>query len=106
MKTGLPCEECREHYNGRVARNPLRISHFFGGIHNSILRWSTDLHNFVNIATDKPIWSVQQVIAFYGSGGSRADKIDEARCALEEVRGILGNNLFVALTNLLNIMGS
>jgi len=111
MKTGLPCSECRDHFNARVAQVPLRFSNMFTGFrHNrvavrtTVINWTTNLHNFVNTANGKPSWSLQEVATAYG--GDRASRIVEARDALETVNGVLGDNLYQALRSLLDLLGN
>jgi hypothetical protein len=53
--------------------------------------WVLDLHNNVNQRLGKPEWSFDQVMSAYG------DKAG-AKAALQALRGVIGDNLFDALS--------
>lgn len=105
MCLGIPCDECRGHFVARNAAAPLRISRIPGGVHNSIVKWALNLHNFVNVATESGHgqWTVEQCRAVYG--GNRVSRLAEARVALDAIRGVAGGELVEALDRLLAFLG-
>ena len=105
MRTAIPCEECRSHFQARSRAYPLRIRHYVGGIHNAVIRWTLDLHNFVNRATNSSNgeWSLDDCRRVYG-GADKASRLTEARTALDAIRGVAGDELIVALDRALRIL--
>ena len=123
MKEGIPCDECRTHFVARERAYPLRIHSGGGhpfrslriggvggsgsggvGIHTSVVRWVLALHNFVNAETQSPsgVWTEEDCRRVYG--GDRGSRINEAREALELIRGIAGSGLITALDSLLTVL--
>lgn len=56
MKTGLPCQECTDHYRAWFASHP---------VDGSISAWLAALHNDVNRRRGFPEWSAEQLLAAY-----------------------------------------
>jgi hypothetical protein len=120
MKEGIPCDECRAHFIARERAYPLRIHSGGGhpfrslrigggggggvGIHTSVVRWVLALHNFVNAETKSPsgVWNEEDCRRVYG--GDREGRMNEAREALELIRGIAGSGLITALDSLLTVL--
>ena len=110
MRSGIPCEECREHFQAREKAFPLRIQHFMGGIHSSIVRWVLALHNFVAKATadadgrEVRGWTESDCVREYG-GMNRLIRMQEARAALDGLRGVAGEELIAAADRLMASVG-
>jgi hypothetical protein len=56
MKTGLPCQECTDHYRAWFATHP---------VDGSVSAWLLALHNDVNRRRQIPEWSAEQLAAAY-----------------------------------------
>ena len=53
MRTGIPCQECRDHFRNWHNKNPLKFNAMFGGFHHNaihlaIVRWVVNIHNHAN----------------------------------------------------------
>ena len=57
MKTGLPCQECTDHYRAWFASHPIADG--------SVSAWLLVLHNDVNRRRGVPEWSAEQLAAAY-----------------------------------------
>lgn len=57
MKTGLPCQECTDHYRTWFAAHPIADG--------SVSAWLLALHNDVNRRRGIPEWSAEQLAAAY-----------------------------------------
>lgn len=57
MKTGLPCQECTDHYRAWFAAHPIADG--------SVSAWLLALHNDVNRRRGIPEWSAEQLAAAY-----------------------------------------
>ncbi len=57
MKTGLPCQECTDHYRTWFAAHPIADG--------SVSAWLLTLHNDVNRRRGVPEWSAEQLSAAY-----------------------------------------
>jgi hypothetical protein len=55
----LPCAECRHHWNALVLQSPPDWERFFV--------WTIACHNRVNEALNKPVWTLKQALARWGS---------------------------------------
>ena len=53
FKTVLPCKKCALHYNHNLDKLPL-TDEVLSNKHN-LIKWVIDIHNSVNLITDKPI---------------------------------------------------
>jgi hypothetical protein len=56
MKTGLPCQECTDHYRAWFATHP---------VDGSVSLWLLALHNDVNRRRGFPEWTAEQMLAAY-----------------------------------------
>ena len=56
MKTGLPCQECTDHYRTWFATHP---------VDGSVSLWLLALHNDVNRRRQIPEWTAEQLLAAY-----------------------------------------
>jgi hypothetical protein len=56
----LPCPECREHYHAWLDYTPPP------GTTEEIRRWLLDLHNDVNVRTNKGVWTETDLARTYG----------------------------------------
>jgi len=63
MKTGLPCQECTDHYRTWFATHP---------VDGSVSTWLLALHNDVNRRRQIPEWSAEQLTAAYPDGAAAA----------------------------------
>ena len=101
MKTGLPCPDCSAHYNAWYRSHPLRYPIIGSRIslpvayRTNTIRWILALHNDVNqrIGSAGGSWSVEQVIAAYGSKS-------EALAALTSLQGVIGPEAYAAASAL------
>jgi len=64
MKTGLPCQECTDHYRAWFTAHP---------VDGSVSAWLLALHNDVNRRRQIPEWSAEQLAAAYPVVASSAD---------------------------------
>jgi len=64
----IPCAVCREHYKDNLSKHPLTP---FLDSRTDLIRWTVDLHNFVNKSTGKPEWTLEEVLAYYERIGRR-----------------------------------
>jgi hypothetical protein len=60
LKNILPCELCRTHYIQNLERHPPDLSN-----RNSLVKWTIDLHNKVNVQIGKPEYSYEKAINLY-----------------------------------------
>lgn len=110
LRTGLPCPDCSAHYNAWYNAHPLKFSAVVAPtrlmnpmararvrrtapapIQATTVGWVLDLHNNVNQRLGKPEWSFDQVMSAYGDKAA-------AKAALQALRGVIGDNLFDALS--------
>jgi hypothetical protein len=78
MQSGLPCPECRDHYNAWVTTVPLGG----GDLRPALQTWIRALHNAVNARRGVAEWTVEQVVAVYGEGAGAEGRFARAREAL------------------------
>lgn len=64
----LPCDVCKKHYREHLSANPLTP---FLDSRKDLLKWTIDIHNSVNKALGKPIWTEEEVIIYYERLGRR-----------------------------------
>jgi len=62
----LPCEVCRDHFNGYVSGHPIVIPDNYANIREYIRRWIYELHNDVNCRTDKEAYAYERLNEVYG----------------------------------------
>jgi len=104
LRIGIPCDECRGHYQGWHDKNPIKFKIMFGNIHNDAVKWVATLHNQVNARIGKPQWTRDQVKVTYS--GNRSAKLAEARGALTSIKEVLGGDLYTALDQLILTLDS
>jgi hypothetical protein len=63
LKVIIPCSICRNHYNGNLNKDHLRIENNING--DRIFKWTVDLHNEVNKMHHKKIWTYEEAEAYY-----------------------------------------
>ena len=116
LRTGIPCSECSAHYNQWYDAHPLKTVTYSGKrsatkvfriirtttttsttTWNSLVAWILDLHNNVNTRKSQPTWTVEQVVAAYGS---LADAIE----ASNVLRGVIGGEAHSAIMSMLNAL--
>ena len=114
LRDGIPCPECSGHYNEWYSSHPLKtVVHSEGRTAprvfrivrtvkttttwNSLVAWILDLHNNVNTRKSQPTWTVEQVVASYGS---LADAIE----ATNVLRGVIGVEAHSAIMSMLNAL--
>lgn len=59
----IPCLECAKHYGNNVKKYPLTPNILKN--RNNLVRWLINMHNQVNISTNKPTLTVDKVIRIY-----------------------------------------
>lgn len=64
----IPCPICREHYAKFLQDKAIAP---FLDRRQDLFRWTVDLHNSVNQTLNKPRFSEQEAIAYYGRIGKR-----------------------------------
>lgn len=64
----IPCPICREHYVQHLEKLPL-TPHLDS--RKDLFKWTVVLHNEVNTMLKKPVWTEQEVIAYYKRLGAR-----------------------------------
>ena len=108
LRTGIPCPDCSAHYNAWYNSHPLKFSVVASTrlmnpmargrrtapapIQATTVGWVLDLHNNVNQRLGKAGWSFDQVVSEYGSAAAAA------AAELQGLRGVIGDNLFDALS--------
>jgi len=97
LLTGLPCPDCTAHYTAWYRTHPLGFSLFPKRNSRQISTWLLDLHNDVNLRTERPVWTAAQLDAAYGD-----NQLQEAKETLASLQGIIGQNTWTALNTLLN----
>jgi hypothetical protein len=97
LQTDLPCPDCTAHYISWYRTHPIGISLFPNRNNRQIVVWLLDLHNDVNRRTGRPVWNAAQLDAAYGG-----DQIQDAKATLATLQGVIGQNAWTALHNLLN----
>lgn len=81
MRTGLPCPDCRAHYNAWLNAYPLHVT-LRTGLSRPVRAWILELHNAVNLRRGVPVWTADQVTATFGPVGSgRKEAAREALAA-------------------------
>jgi hypothetical protein len=69
MRTGLPCPDCRAHYNAWLDAYPLQVT-IQTGLAGPVRAWVLELHNAVNVRRGVPIWTAAEVTATFGPIGA------------------------------------
>ena len=64
IKDILPCEKCRKHYRNHLSQNPLEVAL---DKRIDLIKWLIQIHNNVNRSTNKPIYSLQDVLYIYSN---------------------------------------
>jgi len=62
IKDVLPCSICQKHYSKFITEYPI-TPHLDS--RENIVKWLIQIHNFVNLELNKPVLSVEEVIAIY-----------------------------------------
>ena len=97
LQTDLPCPDCTAHYISWYRTHPIGISLFPNRNNRQIVVWLLNLHNDINTRTGRPVWNAAQLDAAYGG-----NQIQDAKATLATLQGIIGQNAWTALHNLLN----
>ena len=106
LRSGIPCENCRNHFISWHNSNPLRFSFLFRNIHLHIVSWVLRLHNHANSNTGSGgSWNIAQSTNLWSLGG-RSTRLSEASVSLESIRNIISDPLFTALQTLLQILSN
>ena len=62
LKDVIPCDICKKHYNKYIIQYPI-------GPHldnrGNIIKWLIQIHNFVNLSLNKPIYTNEEVLNIY-----------------------------------------
>ena len=62
LKDVIPCDVCKKHYSKYIVQYPI-------GPHldnrGNIIKWLIQIHNFVNLSLNKPIYSNEEVLNIY-----------------------------------------
>jgi len=61
----LPCTTCKAHFNGHLKKYPL--SNEVLSSKEKVIKWLIDVHNAVNITTNKPTMSYNEVLLKYNN---------------------------------------
>jgi hypothetical protein len=64
----IPCPVCREHYKKHITKTP--ISTYLDS-KKDLFKWTVDLHNAVNMSLGKPMWTVEEALAYIKLLGER-----------------------------------
>lgn len=68
----LPCDLCKEHYRRNIKIHPINLRS-----NKTLTMWINRLHNHVNEAKGKPIYSYYRMVAEYDPEGRLVDLTDE-----------------------------
>ena len=60
----LPCPTCRQHYKNYLSQFPI-TTHL--DTRADLIAWVIQIHNFVNSALGKPVYSVDQILNLYAN---------------------------------------
>jgi hypothetical protein len=64
VKDVIPCDICKKHYSKYIMEYPI-------GPHldskANLIKWLIQIHNFVNLSLDKPIYSNEEVMNIYSN---------------------------------------
>lgn len=63
LKNILPCEKCRYNFGHHLLKHPLTDDILSS--RTKLINWLIDIHNDVNISTNKPTISYQQMLEIY-----------------------------------------
>ena len=68
----LPCEKCQINYRKNILENP--IDNFLKD-RESLTKWVIDIHNKVNLETNKPIYDYDEAILLYTNHTNKNDSL-------------------------------
>src|SRR4051812_10795139 len=81
LKDLLPCQKCRYNFDYHLQRHPL--TNDILSSRNKLINWLIDIHNDINISTDKPVLTYDQVRDIYMD-------TNESKSSLDFVNSIFG----------------
>ena len=96
----IPCSVCREHYKEHLTNKPITP---FLDSREDLLKWTIDIHNKVNVVTNKPQWTEQEVMKYYEKLGQRTRSPIWTKQDMDEVdnrsfiRGFLSGALVLSV---------
>jgi hypothetical protein len=96
----IPCSVCREHYKEHLTNKPITP---FLDSREDLLKWTIDIHNKVNVVTNKPQWTEQEVMHYYEKLGQRTRSPIWTKQDMDEVdnrsfiRGFLSGALVLSV---------
>lgn len=62
LKHVIPCDDCKKHYAKFIAQYPI-TPHL--DTKANLIKWLIQIHNFVNISLNKPIYAASDVLKLY-----------------------------------------
>jgi hypothetical protein len=69
----LPCKVCSTHYVSILSNYPIQAQN-----RESLSKWLVEIHNQVNLSTQKPVFTYEQVCDIYLPAGNDDDKIKKS----------------------------
>ena len=64
LKHVIPCDECKKHYTKYISQYPI-TPHLDRKA--DVIKWLIQIHNFVNISLNKPIYEPAEVLKLYAN---------------------------------------
>jgi len=71
LKYLLPCEKCKVHFSENILKLPINVTS-----RDTLSRWVVDFHNLVNVSTNKPIKSYEEVAELYPAEACASCSLD------------------------------
>jgi hypothetical protein len=102
LQNNLPCPDCTAHYKAWFAGHRFVKGNNHPDVRLRAHEWLVALHNDVNVRTEKPTMTVDEVATLFG--GDRLVRIAEAEAAVASLRGIVGSSALNLLTKILRLI--
>lgn len=102
LLNSLPCPDCTGHYRAWYAAHRFVRGRNAPDIRKQAHEWLVALHNDVNVRTEKPTMTADEVAALFG--GDRLVRIAEAEAAVASLRNIVGARALRVLSKILQLI--
>lgn len=102
LRTSLPCPDCTGHYRTWFTAHRFVRGRTPPDIRKQAHEWLVALHNDVNVRTEKPTMTADDVATLFG--GDRLVRIAEAEAAIVSLQGIVGRQALTILSKILRLI--
>jgi hypothetical protein len=102
LQNSLPCPDCTGHYRRWFAAHRFVRGRNPPDIRKQAHEWLVALHNDVNVRTEKPTMTADEVATLFG--GDRLVRIAEAEAAVASLQGIVGRRALHILSKILRLI--